>query len=261
MICKRSEKDGQLHKMSKSKGNVVSPDDLIRDYGADTVRLYTLFIGPPEKDAEWSDSGIEGASRFLKRLWRQVYDNHELLRDFSIRPDRAAMTAGEKKLYRKTHETIVKVTRDLEGAFHFNTAIAQIMELMNMLEEFMIAPDSSPQLKAVGRRALETIILLISPLAPHIAEECWIAMGHEAGIMSAGWPAADPRALEKQEVEIAIQVNGKFRGTMLVAPGLGKETALAAARKQPQVAKAMADGQIIKVVFVPDRLINLVVKC
>jgi len=170
------------------------------------------------------------------------------------------MSAGERKLYRKTHETISKVTEDLEGAFHFNTAIAQIMELMNMLDEFKLVPDSIPQMKAVCRHALESIILLISPLAPHIAEECWIALGHEPGIMSAGWPKADPQALKRQEVEIAIQINGKFRGTMLVSTGIDQTAAQESALKQPPVAKAVADGQIIKVVFVPDKLINLVVK-
>jgi len=293
MICKRSEKDGQLYKMSKSKGNVVSPDELIRDYGADTVRLYTLFIGPPEKDAEWSDQGIEGAFRFLRRLWRRVYEDHELLKDFpvfSIKPDLKSMKDGERKLYRKTHETISKVTEDLEGAFHFNTAIAQIMELMNMLDEFKLGPENgatvagfaeaglpaeaasaqagpgssppatTPQMKAVCRHALESIILLISPLAPHIAEECWIALGHEPGIMRAGWPKAEPQALERQEVEIAIQINGKFRGTMMLNAGLNQAAAHEAALKHPQVAKTVADGQIIKVVFVPDKLINLVVK-
>ncbi|MDO9543432.1 MAG: class I tRNA ligase family protein [Kiritimatiellia bacterium] len=260
MICKRSEKDGQLYKMSKSKGNVVSPDELIRDYGADTVRLYTLFIGPPEKDAEWSDSGIEGAFRFLRRLWRRVYEDHELLKDFSAKPDLKTMTPGERKLFRKTHETILKVSRDLEGAFHFNTAIAQIMELMNMLDEFKLSPEASPQLKAVGRHALESIILLISPLAPHIAEECWVTMGHEPGIMLAGWPKADEAALERQEVEIAVQINGKFRGTMMVKAGLDQEAAKNAALKQPQTAKAVSSDQIIKVVFVPDKLINLVIK-
>ncbi|MFA7159136.1 MAG: class I tRNA ligase family protein, partial [Kiritimatiellia bacterium] len=260
MICKRSEKDGQLYKMSKSKGNVVSPDGLIRDYGADTVRLYTLFIGPPEKDAEWSDSGIEGAFRFLRRLWRRVYEDHALLREFSDKPDLSAMGPAEKNLYRKTHETISKVTGDLEGAFHFNTAIAQIMELMNMLDDFKPGPGSSPQMKAVCRHALETIILLISPLAPHIAEECWAAMGHAPGIMAAGWPQADPKAMARQEVEMAIQVNGKFRGTMKVAAGLDQAAAQAEALKQPQASKAIAGGRVVKVIFVPDRLINLVVK-
>ncbi|MFC1454052.1 leucine--tRNA ligase [Verrucomicrobiota bacterium] len=260
MICKRSDKDGQLYKMSKSKGNVVSPDELIRDYGADTVRLYTLFIGPPEKDAEWSDQGIEGAFRFLRRLWRRVYEDHELLKNFSVKPDLKSMTGAERNLNRKTHETISKVTKDLEGNFHFNTAIAQIMELMNMLDEFKTTPASSPQMKAVCRHALESIILLISPLAPHIAEECWIAMGHEAGIMLAGWPKADPRALERQEIEIAIQINGKFRGTMMVSTGLDQTAAQEAALKHTQAAKAVGNGKIIKVIFVPDKLINLVVK-
>lgn len=260
MICKRSEKDGQLYKMSKSKGNVVSPDELIRDYGADTVRLYTLFIGPPEKDAEWSDSGIEGAFRFLRRLWRRVFEDHEMLKDFNVKPELKSMTAAEKKLYRKTHETIGKVTEDLEGAFHFNTAIAQIMELMNMLDEFKLGPTSSPQMKAVCRHALESIILLISPLTPHIAEELWTFMGHEPGIMLASWPKADPRALERQEVEIAIQINGKFRGTMTVSAGLDQAMAMETAMKQPQAAKAVGEDRVVNVIFVPDRLINLVVK-
>jgi len=271
MICKRSDKDGQLYKMSKSKGNVVSPDELIRDYGADTVRLYTLFIGPPEKDAEWSDSGIEGAFRFLRRLWRRVYEDHELLRNFTTKPDLKAMSSDEKKLYRKTHETILKVTEDLEGAFHFNTAIAQIMELMNLLDEFKLTSEGHvpcaerdvlppPQLKAVCKHAIESIILLISPLAPHIAEECWVEFGHQPGIMKENWPKADENALAKQEVEIAIQVNGKFRGTMTVGAGLDQAAAQAAALQQPQAAKLIAGGQIMKTIFVPDKLINLVVR-
>lgn len=260
MICKRSEKDGQLYKMSKSKGNVVSPDDLIRDYGADTVRLYTLFIGPPEKDAEWSDQGIEGASRFLRRIWRRVYDDHLLFQNCAVKPDLTRMAAAERKLYCKTHETISKVTEDLEGAFHFNTAIAQIMELMNMLDDFKLAPSSNQQMMAVVRHALETIVLLISPLAPHIAEECWVALGHEPGIMLAGWPKADKAAMERQEVEIAIQLNGKFRGTMTINSGANQQTVLDAALKQPQISKVVSPDRIIKVVFVQDRLINIVAR-
>jgi leucyl-tRNA synthetase len=260
MICRRSDKDGQLYKISKSKGNVVSPDDLIRDYGADTVRLYTLFIGPPEKDAEWSDQGIEGAFRFLRRLWRRVYEDHELLKDLQVKPDLKAMSAKDRELYRKTHETILKVTEDLEGSFHFNTAIAQIMELMNLLDEYKISGSAGSQTKAVCRHALESIVLLIAPLAPHIAEECWVELGHAPGIMAAGWPEAEKSALQREEIEVAIQVNGKFRGTMKVPAGITEETAKNTAIKQPQVAKLVTAERIIKIVFVPDRLINLVVR-
>ncbi len=259
MICKRSEQDGQLYKMSKSKGNVVSPDELIREYGADTVRLYTLFIGPPEKDAEWSDQGIEGASRFLKRLWRRVHEQHALLRQAQkLQPDPTAMNEAERGLYRKTHETIAAVTSDLEGEFHFNTAIAQIMELMNLLDTFHPAPDARAQEQAVFRHAIEAMVLLLSPLAPHVAEEIWTELGHPAGILRVAWPKADPEALQRDRVEIALQLNGKFRGTMTAKAGAEQKTLEELALAQPQIAKAVQREQIVKWVIVPDKLVNIV---
>ncbi|MFH1969205.1 MAG: leucine--tRNA ligase [Verrucomicrobiota bacterium] len=269
MICKRSEKDGQLYKMSKSKGNVVSPDELIRDYGADTVRLYTLFIGPPEKDAEWSDQGIEGAFRFLKRLWRFVFERYDVLRAAeAIRPELAAMNAPERDLYRKAHETIQAVTSGLDGAFHFNTVVAQIMELMNQVERFRPAsaeamagrPDAAvrDQEKAVVRFAVNTIILLLSPLAPHIAEELWVELGHAPGVLQAVWPVADPAALARDRVEIALQLNGKFRGTMMAPAGSDRKNLEDMALVQPQIAKAVRREQVVKMVVVPDKLVNIV---
>ena len=173
MICKKGP-DGNLYKMSKSKGNVVSPDELLEKYGADTVRLYTLFIGPPEKEAEWQDAGVEGAFRFLKRLWRRVADNHALLVEAAnLKLVLDEMETPERDLYRKTHETIQQITRGLDGAFTFNTAVAGIMELMNAVDHLKISVDSSPTAKAVYRDAIETVVLLISPFAPHIAEELW----------------------------------------------------------------------------------------
>ena len=261
MICKRSASDGQLYKMSKSKGNVVSPDELIREYGADTVRLYTLFIGPPEKDAEWSDAGIEGAHRFLRRVWRLVYSNRALLAASSSAPlEPAALTEAEGDLFRKTHEVIQRVTRDLEDAFHFNTAIAQIMELANALEALASAGAASAQRPAVVRQALETLTLLLAPFAPHLAEELWVELGQPAGILKASWPVADPQALVRAQVEIAIQVNGKLRGMLTLPAGLAQSAVEAAALAHAPISKWAAADRVIKSIFVPDKLINLVVR-
>ncbi len=261
MICKRSDKDGQLYKMSKSKGNVVSPDELIREYGADTVRLYTLFIGPPEKDAEWSEAGIEGAFRFLRRVWKRVYDNHEsLAAAASLKPDLSAMQAPERDLFRKTHETIQRVTQDLEGDFHFNTAIAQIMELMNAVDACPSRADSSDQRQAVFRHAIETVVLLLAPFTPHLAEELWVELGHPAGILRVAWPVADQSALARAQVEVAIQVNGRLRGTLPLAVGLDQASAQAAALAHPSVAKWATSEKLVKTIFIQDKLLNLVVR-
>ncbi|MBI3986689.1 MAG: class I tRNA ligase family protein, partial [Lentisphaerae bacterium] len=261
MICKRSEKDGQLYKMSKSKGNVVSPDDLIRDYGADTVRLYTLFIGPPEKDAEWSDQGVEGAFRFLRRLWRKVYDHRNWLTAGTLpAPELSAMREPERALYRKTHETIQTVTADMEGDFHFNTAIAKIMELMNALDDVKVDADAPEQVRAVCRQALETLIVLLSPFSPHICEELWRELGHEDGILRAKWPECQAAALERDRVEVGIQVNGKFRGRVVMPAGLDKAAIEQLVRQTPLVSHWAAPDHIVKVIVVPDKLVNLVLK-
>ncbi|MBM4142310.1 MAG: leucine--tRNA ligase [Lentisphaerae bacterium] len=258
MICKRSEKDGLLYKMSKSKGNVVSPDRLIAQYGADTVRLYTLFLGPPEKDAEWDDRGIEGAHRFLRRVWRRVYENRDALRAArGLRPDPDAMDAAERDLHRKTHETIRQVTRDMEGAFHFNSAIARIMELVNAMDACGPAADGGAQRKAVYRAAAETVVLLISPFAPHVAEELWVQLGHAPGILAADWPAADHAALSRDEVEIVVQVNGKVRGRVTLPADAGRAAVERAALDVPGVRKHLEGRTVRKVVVVPGRLVSI----
>ncbi len=260
MITKRSEKDGLLYKMSKSKGNVVDPAELIREYGADTVRLYTLFIGPPEREAEWSDQGVEGSFRFLRRIWKRVYDHRDLLESArDIRPELDRMNQPERDLYRKTHESIRRITRDLEGAFHFNTAIAQIMELMNAVDESGITADSPEQARAVFREAMETVILLISPFAPHIAEELWTELGHEPGILRASWPEFNEAALYRDEVEIVIQVNGKVRGRVSVSAEADKESLEREALEHEQVQKWIEGRTVRKVVVVPGRLVNIAV--
>ncbi|MCE9612996.1 MAG: leucine--tRNA ligase [Lentisphaerae bacterium] len=260
MICKRSEKDGQLYKMSKSKGNVVSPDELVTEYGADTLRLYTLFIGPPEKDAEWNDQGVEGAYRFLRRLWTCIHDHLPALAAATgLRPDLAAMPAPARDLYRKTNEAIDRITRDLEGDFHFNTAVAQIMELSNALGSFAVTADSPAQDRAVFRHAVESIVLLLCPFAPHVAEELWQVLGHPPSVFEAGWPAVDLAALVRDEVEIAVQINGKVRDRLTVPTGLDAKALEALALASPVVQRYLDGKTVRKVIVVPGKLINVAV--
>ena len=270
MICKRSEKDGQLYKMSKSKGNVVSPDELVTEFGADTLRLYTLFIGPPEKDAEWNDAGVEGAFRFLRRLWKCVHDHHDALESVCNLPppggassasplNPSAMAEADRDLYRKTHEAIDRITRDLEGDFHFNTAIAQIMELSNALCAFEVSAASPAPTRAAFRHAVESIVLLLCPFAPHVAEELWEALGHKPSVFDAGWPQFNPRALVRSEIEIVVQINGKVRDRLTIPVGLDAKALEALALASPVVQRHIEGRQVRKVIVVPDKLLNIAV--
>jgi len=261
MICKKSP-DGNLHKMSKSKGNVVSPEGLLEKYGADTVRLYTLFIGPPEKEAEWQDTGVEGASRFLKRIWRRVSENQNILRGAGIPacpPDVGAMEEPERDLYRKTNETIQQITRGLDGAFTFNTAIAAIMELMNAIDHLKISDDSNDSAKAVFRDAMVNVVLLLSPFAPHIAEELWVELGHDAGVMNADWPVVNEEALKRDEIEMVVQVNGKVRDKIKVPSSASKEEIETTALAADKIQQWLEGKTVRKVIVVPGRLVNIAV--
>jgi len=259
MICKRSETDGQLHKMSKSKGNVVSPDELIREYGADTLRLYTLFLGPPDKDVEWNDEAVEGAFRFLNRLWRRVFETRAILKDAPREPAALREQAGaeERELRRKVHETIAKITRDMDGAFRFNTAIAAIMELFNAIERFSVDSDAPPVRRAVYREAVEALVLMLSPFAPHIAEELWRELGHTESVLRACWPEVDSGALRREEVEIALQVNGRVRGRIRVSASADAKVIEAEALEHPQVRRWIEGATVRKVVVVPGRLVSI----
>ncbi|MGQ9662490.1 MAG: leucine--tRNA ligase [Kiritimatiellia bacterium] len=257
-LAEEIEVTGRLEKMSKSKGNVVSPDELVREYGADTLRLYTLFIGPPEKDAEWSDAGIEGAARFLRRLWRRVYEKRELLlATKNTKFDVAQLSAPVRELYRKLHETIADITRDIENGFRFNAAVAQIMELLNAIDACAVTPASAAADRAAYREAVETLIVLLSPFAPHICEELWTALGHEPGLMRHPWPRPDPVAMAREQVEIVVQVNGRVRGRMLVPVGLAREDVERQALALPQVQKYTLGRTIQKVIVVPEKLVSI----
>jgi leucyl-tRNA synthetase len=253
-------KDGA--KMSKSKGNVVDPDELIRRFGADTARLFSLFAAPPEKDLDWNDRGVEGASRFLNRVWRFVHAN---LPELKTAP-RAASGAGSdagRAFRRVIHETIRKVTHDIEHDFHFNTAISAVMELVNALHEFERASlDGMPreERSALLREAVEAIVLLLGPVSPHITEEMWAALGHTQSLFKQRWPEPDPAALARDEVEIVVQVDGRVRSRLTALVGAQeadvREQALADDRVRPWL-----DGRrIAKVVVVPGRLVNIVTR-
>ncbi len=258
MICKKGP-DGNLYKMSKSKGNVVSPEELLNQYGADTVRLYTLFIGPPEKDAEWNDAAVEGCFRFLRRIWTRVYENLDLLNELKGQtPVIADMAKPERDLFRKVNEVVKRITGDMDGAFHFHTAISQIMELMNAIDALKIDANSSHSAKVVFRDAIEKIIALISPFAPHMAEEIWAELGFEGGILNAQWPSVNEEALHRDTIEMVLQINGKVRGKVELSSSASKEEAEKLALENEATIKWTEGQTIRKVVVVPGRLINIV---
>jgi leucyl-tRNA synthetase len=257
-------KDGA--KMSKSKGNVVDPDDLIRRYGADTARLFSLFAAPPEKDLDWNDRGVEGASRFLNRVWRFVHSHLAELKEAGGGASASAGPApgGAARGFRRlVHETIRKVTHDIEHDFHFNTAISAVMELVNALHEFersSLDTMPRPERGALLREAVETMLLLLGPVSPHLTEELWAALGHRESLFRQPWPVPDPAALARDEVEIVVQVDGRVRGRLTAEVGLPeaeiREKALADGKVRPWL-----DGRrIAKVVVVPGRLVNIVTR-
>ncbi|MGE4578930.1 MAG: leucine--tRNA ligase [Desulfuromonadales bacterium] len=250
--CQAEAVTGRNEKMSKSKKNVVDPDNLISRYGADTARLFTLFAAPPEKDLEWNDQGVEGCYRFLGRVWRIVYENHALLGAASIAPEQ---DGAARNLRRATHRTIKKVTEDIDGRFHFNTAIAAVMELVNALYGF----EEKAKYPGAVREAIEAVLRLLSPFVPHITEELWSLIGHRDRLSEAGWPQVDAEALVEDEKLIVVQVNGKVRGKITVAVDAGEEAIKAAAIEEENVARFIEGKTIRKIVVVPGRLVSVVV--
>jgi leucyl-tRNA synthetase len=252
-------KDGA--KMSKSKGNVVSPDELINKYGADTVRVYTLFIGPPEKDAEWNDRAVEGAWRFLNKIWRLMYQITE--KDKFFITDEALLV----KLTVKTNEVIKKVTFDIENSFHFNTVISSIMELVNETKEVIDKQfeinNSKGEIKSKQqfdvKETLKIICLLLSPLAPHICEEMWHNFGYNESIFLHPWPKYDEQALNQGKMEIIIQINGKVRSRINLDKGTNDEDIKVIVLEDKKVKELIADSTIKKVIVVAGKLINIVI--
>jgi leucyl-tRNA synthetase len=245
-------KDGT--KMSKSKGNTVDPQELIDQYGADTVRLFTMFAAPPEMSLEWNDAGVEGAFRFLKRLWKQVHQH--VSQGKTVAVNAALLNDAQKALRYKLHETIRKVGDDVGRRYTFNTAIAAVMELMNELGKFN---DESAQGRAVMQEALRAIVLMLSPIVPHITHHLWRQLGYTTALVDEAWPQHDDSALVKDSIELVIQVNGKLRGKISVPANADKAAIEQQALNDENVKSHIAGKDVKKIVVVPGRLVNLVV--
>ncbi len=257
--CNTLAEVGRKEKMSKSKGNVVDPGDLVERYGADTVRLFCLFASPPEKDLEWSDRGVEGSARFLNRLWRLVYEEHGKLLGISPYAGSEPLESELRLLLRKTHQTIKKVTDDIEQRFHFNTAISAVMELVNAIYQFLSEGGHGPEARSVLRFAVETAIVLISPMVPHVADEMWQALGHRKCVIHEPWPQWDEKAVVEEKQLVVVQVNGKLRNRIYVSPSATSEEIQEAALADDRIKTFVGDKQIRKVVVVPGKLVNVVV--
>jgi leucyl-tRNA synthetase len=244
-------KDGT--KMSKSKGNTVDPQALIDTFGADTVRLFTMFAAPPEQSLEWNDSGVEGANRFIKRLWRLAHANLQVA-DMPIL-DAASLNDNQRDVRRKTHETIERVSNDYGNRQQFNTAVAAVMELCNEVSKL---EDNGGQNSAVIREAVNAVIILISPIAPHVSQQLWQEFGNNNLVIDADWPSVDQRALIKTSIEIVVQVGGKVRAKLKVAADADKDSIEKMALSDANVQKFIAGKTIRKIIVVPGKLVNIV---
>jgi leucyl-tRNA synthetase len=277
MVTNRVEGTNEWKAMSKSLGNGVDPDDMIEAFGADASRLFVLFAAPVENELRWSESGIEGAVRFLRRVWTMVWRWREVAGSAGIpsaesggdlnRTEReqagglpSQQSEDVRSLRRKTHQTIARVTDDFEK-LDLNTNVAALMELLNALSEFKTEPREAAAAEVFAvREAIEALVVMLAPFAPHIAEEMWEALGHEGGLLKATlWPSADAELARKEELEIPVQVNGKLRSRVVVAPDISEADLRTIALADGKV-KSFIDGhEVVKVIVVPQRLVNVVV--
>jgi leucyl-tRNA synthetase len=259
--------------MSKSKGNVVDPDDMLAKYGADALRLYVMFVAPPEKEVEWSDAGLEGSFRFLLRVWRLVDHWAEAIGGDGIPACGDDCTDAERALRRKTHDTIRRATVDIEERMHLNTAVSSLMELVNELYAFSeTTPHGTPsrgdaapakvertQTLAVLREAIDALVVMISPFAPHTAEELWEMLGHTGGLTRAGWPAFDAEVAKAAEVVIPVQINGKVRGRVTLPAGLSDEEIQQRALADEAIRAHLVGKTVRKIVVAKGSLVSIVV--
>jgi leucyl-tRNA synthetase len=255
--CSNPISIGRLEKMSKSKKNVVDPEHLIEEFGADTARIFCLFASPPEKDLDWSNQGVEGSARFLNRVWRLFYEQDPHLQNVKSLPFGEILEGVYKSLQQKIHKTIKKVTEDIER-FHFNTAISAIMELVNEIyvSEMKDRPDEIS--RGLIREAIETVVILLSPFVPHFSEELWEALGNQESILKTRWPDYDPAAALEDEILIVIQVNGRLRDRMTIPASFGEEEVKAWALKSERIRKLVEGKEIKRVILVPRKLVNVV---
>jgi leucyl-tRNA synthetase len=251
-------KDGA--KMSKSKGNVVEPDTMVERFGADTTRLFSLFAAPPERDLEWSDSGVEGCFRFLTRVWRTFQKTRGRLPEPKSAAPEGCGESEVAALRRKTHDTIRRITDDLGPRMHLNTAISAVMELVNAIAPLAEREHTGAAINWAMREAFEAMARLLAPLAPHFAEELWEVLGGEGFVIDAAWPEADAALLVEEKVTVVVQVNGKLRARLTLDRGASEEQALETARADDRVAVHLEAKTLRRVVYVPDKILNLVVQ-
>jgi leucyl-tRNA synthetase len=255
-------KDGA--KMSKNKGNIVDPDDMVERYGADTTRMYMLFAAPPEKDLEWSDAGIEGIYRFLTRVHRFAAKHIPELKGVtasSALGGRNASADGstqgsaeDRQVLRKLHQTIRRITLDFEGRWHFNTDIAALMELVNQL---YVSEEQTSQ--PVLRETLETLLKLLSPFAPYLAHELWTQLGHSEDLLRVEWPPYDEALAKEDELEVVVQINGRLRSKIRVRENLTQDELRDVALADPRIAHILNGSKILKTIVVPNKLVNIVI--
>jgi leucyl-tRNA synthetase len=261
MVTNRIEGTEEWKAMSKSLGNGVDPDEMIKAFGADATRLFVLFAAPVENELRWSETGIEGAVRFLRRVYSMVWKWQQRL----SQPDSGGgmeFSSGARTLRRKTHQTIAKITSDF-SQLHLNTSVAALMELFNQISEFNADPPaaSAEDVFAV-REALEALVIMLAPFAPHVAEEMWEGLGHAGGLLKQvpRWPVADPELARREELEIPVQVNGKLRSRVIAAPDISDDDLRAAALADERVTALIDGHEVVKVIVVPRRLVNVVIR-
>src|SRR3989449_9646013 len=267
MVTNLVEGTNEWKAMSKSLGNGVDPDEMIEAFGADATRLFVLFAAPVENELRWSETGIEGAVRFLRRVWVMVHRYADLRPGASGSGSReeqaeSLRTQAARALRRKTHQTIARVTDDFEK-LDLNTNVAALMELLNALGEFNVEPAAASAADVFAvREALEALIVMLAPFSPHVAEEMWEGLGHEGGLLKtvAVWPKADPKLAAKEELEIPVQVNGKLRSRVIVAPDISEADLRTIALADGKVQSFIDGHEVVKVIVVPQRLVNVVVK-
>ncbi|MFN2514580.1 MAG: leucine--tRNA ligase [Pyrinomonadaceae bacterium] len=264
MVTNRVEGTDEWKAMSKSLGNGVDPDEMIAAFGADAARLFILFAAPVENELRWSETGIEGAVRFLRRVYTMVWRWRERLSNVAgehFKPEGVDWTPGARSLRRKTHQTIERVTRDFDG-LHLNTIVAALMELFNELNDFNAQPGTASDADVfVVREALESLVLMLAPFAPHVAEEMYEGLGHNGGLLnSARWPRADPELARREELEIPIQVNGRLRSRLLTSPEVSEDELRKAALDDEKIRAFIQGHDVVKVIVVPQRLVNVVVR-
>jgi len=240
--------------MSKSKNNGVDPKHLVDRFGADTVRLFSMFASPPDQSLEWSESGVEGAFRFLRRLWFMCTEHIAAGPVAAL--NTAELSAEQKTIRRYLHDTIAKVSDDVGRRQTFNTAIAAVMELTNHLGRF---EDRSEQGRAVLDEAWKAVVRLMAPITPHICETLWEMLGESGGVVNTAWPEVDESARVRDQITLVVQVNGKLRGRIDLSPDSDEEQAVAAATAEPNVQRHMEGKQVRKVIYIPNRLLNIVV--